>query len=263
MTKTRRGFTIIEVTLFLAVSGLLMVGLIAGTTRSISRQRYAESVETFAETLRAAYSDVVNVQNYTASGGRSGTAIYGKLITIGEAGTGKSELRTYTIIGDATRPADISNPTADTLAILKGLNLRISAAGAFVQMESFTLPWEATMEKTGANTRFRGAIFLLRSPISGTVHTYHAAFPTPESSFALAADGSNFGTLLNLANESSTTDVCVDSEDNSYGRRRDVRVQTYAANSNGVFMVGLNDDDNKCGGSAQADKNFSGDTTED
>jgi type II secretory pathway pseudopilin PulG len=58
----RAGFTIIEVMLFLAISGFLFVGILVGTGSGISRQRYNDSVQDIARILREQYSSVVNVQ---------------------------------------------------------------------------------------------------------------------------------------------------------------------------------------------------------
>ena len=61
--KDRQGFTIIEVILFLAITGALLAGLLAGSVSSIKRQRYNDSVNDFVEFLRRTYSEVVNVEN--------------------------------------------------------------------------------------------------------------------------------------------------------------------------------------------------------
>ncbi|MFV0484723.1 MAG: type II secretion system protein [Candidatus Saccharimonadales bacterium] len=58
----RRGFTIIEVMLFLAISGFLLVGILAGTGAGIARQRYTDSVQHVAQILREQYSAVINTQ---------------------------------------------------------------------------------------------------------------------------------------------------------------------------------------------------------
>ena len=59
----KHGFTIVEVSLFLALSGFLMVGLILGANISIARQRYNDSVNSFADFIRGAYADTLNVAN--------------------------------------------------------------------------------------------------------------------------------------------------------------------------------------------------------
>lgn len=60
--KTRVGFTIIEVMIFLAISGLLIMGIILGSGATIARYRYNDSVQNLAELLRQQYSTVVNPQ---------------------------------------------------------------------------------------------------------------------------------------------------------------------------------------------------------
>ena len=61
-TKTLTGFTIIEIMIFLAITGLLVVGVLVGTGSTIARQRYNDAVESFAEFLRRQYSFVINPQ---------------------------------------------------------------------------------------------------------------------------------------------------------------------------------------------------------
>ena len=59
----KHGFTIIEVSLFLAITALLFVGITVGTQNSINQQRYADSVNSFADFLRNVYSQVSNPQS--------------------------------------------------------------------------------------------------------------------------------------------------------------------------------------------------------
>lgn len=121
-----KGFTIIEVTLVLAISMFLFIGLIGGTTVNITRQRYNDSVQNFAEFLRRQYSEVISTENprdddidseapctatsaYQAGNaslsslvqtGRSDCAIYGKLITFGEDSDNPHKVFTYDVVGD-------------------------------------------------------------------------------------------------------------------------------------------------------------------
>lgn len=132
-----RGFTIMEVSLFLALSALLLMGVMFGITRSISHHRFNDTVNDLNEVLRRSYSEVINVQNsrkgqvekkefcsiasiglshslessfkktYLSSSddqpGRSDCAIYGKLIVFGanlDAKDNTSRIFTYDVIGD-------------------------------------------------------------------------------------------------------------------------------------------------------------------
>lgn len=60
--KSSKGFTIIEVMLSLAISGMVLVGALLGVSSTISRQRYRDTVETFAAVLRNQYELVSRVQ---------------------------------------------------------------------------------------------------------------------------------------------------------------------------------------------------------
>lgn len=60
---TVAGFTIIETMLFLAVSGALAVGLMAGMGAAIGAQQYRDSVQSYANYLRGQYSQAVAVEN--------------------------------------------------------------------------------------------------------------------------------------------------------------------------------------------------------
>ena len=82
MKRNWRGFTLVEVSLFLAITAAIFVGIAVGTQNSIFQQRYNDAVQSFAEFLRTVYSQVTNVQNESA--GRSDKAIYGKLVKFNE-----------------------------------------------------------------------------------------------------------------------------------------------------------------------------------
>ena len=61
MKRIKGGFTLIEVSLFLAITGLLFLGVTIGVQNSIFQQRYNDSVQNFVEFLRSAYSKTENV----------------------------------------------------------------------------------------------------------------------------------------------------------------------------------------------------------
>ena len=125
MKKRLKGFTIIEVSLFLAITGLLFLGVIIGVQSSVFRQRFNDSVQNFAEFLRGVYAEAMNVQS--ADSGRSNQAIYGKLITFGEGigfdgksvdGNGNQAF-VYDVVGNID--GDIG--TGDVLKLLSSNNI--------------------------------------------------------------------------------------------------------------------------------------------
>lgn len=132
-SSSRSGFTVIEVMLFLAISGLMFAGLLAGAGSSIARQRYKDSVQDFTEFIRGVYSSALAVENfrqepifsndvcnirsedairslsvdqvekisnvdlYAGLPGRTNCVFYGKLITVGEDSEAKDGTKSDTI----------------------------------------------------------------------------------------------------------------------------------------------------------------------
>lgn len=129
--RTKQAFTIIEVIMFVAITGLMLAGALMGAGTVISRQRYNDSVQDFTEFLRRTYSSALAIENSrtdpllskvlcstqspvdqidpatteTVSNkelklglpGRSDCAYYGKLITFGEED--QTTVHTYDLIG--------------------------------------------------------------------------------------------------------------------------------------------------------------------
>lgn len=157
--KQKQGFTLVETTLFIAISGFLIISVIAGTSTVVSRHRYNDSVQNFAEFMRRSYSEVSNVQNSQAlsnlsksctstslvnsSGkipninnlvpdptneqfpGRSDCAIYGKLINFYSNKDQASKIKTYNIIGRAVNSGDLFDQTS-TLELLSKIQADFS-----------------------------------------------------------------------------------------------------------------------------------------
>jgi len=129
LEEEQKGFTIIEVMLFLALSGFLLVGILAGTGSSIANQRYKDAVQDAADALRSAYAFVADTQIQTrdakssscggtvegaddfdsddlnANRGRTTCAVYGAVVMIDG-----NRIQTTTVVGrdyfDFIRAAD-------------------------------------------------------------------------------------------------------------------------------------------------------------
>lgn len=269
MKQSKLGFTLIEVVLFIALSGALFAGIITSTSISINKQRYNDSVQGFAEFLRSIYSEAANVQNIVDEGknqhGRSEKAIYGKLITFGETYNLEGKENTdnsifvYNIIGDIS-----SNPIgADALTSLAKLNANIgevivgegiSQLSLIGSAYAYTPTYGARIEKTKNNELFKGAIMVVRSPLSGTFYTYilDSSDHTVEVNRAVFNhDTTNPLTqyLSHIADHSFTTkqmDLCISSDDVKLydGLRRDIRLNEGIRNSSGIEMVEMNDESN-------------------
>ncbi|HEU4715394.1 MAG TPA: prepilin-type N-terminal cleavage/methylation domain-containing protein, partial [Candidatus Saccharimonadales bacterium] len=61
--KTQNGFTIIEVMLFLAITGMLAAAILVGSGVAIGQQRYRDSVSSLQSYIQQQYNKVINVTN--------------------------------------------------------------------------------------------------------------------------------------------------------------------------------------------------------
>lgn len=185
MVKTsaqKSGFTVLETMLFLAITGLLLLGLLGGTYASIATQRYNDSVRSFSEFLRQTFGEVISPETL-GIGNSNSDAIYGKIIVFGldkpTAFDNATSAYTATLIGDV----DIPDSPGSFMNELKAVNARI-----FCGIES-TVPGVETLESTVseyiplwqvridniAKEPFSGTVIIARSPTSGTIHTYYSS----------------------------------------------------------------------------------------
>ena len=281
MRKGRLGFTLIEVSLFLAVTAALFVGVTVGVQSSINNQRYTDSVQSYMEFLRNVYAGVLNVQN-DVSGGRSGEAIYGRLVTFGEttdlAGNPVGDPNTifvYTVVGNVLKnstSASAIDVLRDTLhadvAKVKEENGRKSLNLAGFP-ESYVPKWGTQIEVACTNSgcpneRLRGMLLVVRHPSSWVVYTYFKQISSDSDASnqinqAVAELGRRLSTgdnvadarILNLGGigdgNLGGVDFCV--RPNAEGgntRRSDVRIAAQARNSSAIELIAEEAGDNKC-----------------
>ncbi|MBR2709863.1 type II secretion system protein [Candidatus Saccharibacteria bacterium] len=276
MSRIRRGFTLIEVALFLAVSGLLFVGVMAGMQGAISQQEKNDAVQNFAEFLRSAYSQAENVQNLT-TGGNSEQAIYGKLITFGEkmglARTSNDgrEFFMYTVVGNI----DNNVSAGSTLKAMQNLKANVvGVSGSQLQLlgisESYKMRWDTYLQRkcavdsSGAVTcptdsyeDFTGSILIVRHPNTGTVYTYYSPYVVEvnktindygtggETNPFKNSGATGFNTAgnnyleANLFDNTSTIDFCINVSGRVDGNERvDVRLGEGASNASAIEIVG-------------------------
>ena len=202
--RTKKAFTVIEISLFIAISGFMMVGIVAGTSTSVARQRYNDAVNSFVEFLRNVYSEVENVQNQRTAAltnekctlissvstdahpGHSNCAIYGKLITFGESNDSQT-IHVYDVVGEVLKDTDNKNAaeynkdklSADAVLTALGsvkadvISIKGGQGAPALNHYTYTPEWQARIEQAGAaGTTYKGSILIARSPRSGTIHTY-------------------------------------------------------------------------------------------
>ena len=247
MKRFRSGFTLVEVSLFLAITAAIFVGVAVGTQNSIFQQRYNDSVQSFTEFLRSVYSQVLNVQNENL--GRSNQAIYGKIVVFGVDGN-ENKIVSYNVIGDIGSGAE-SNNMLELMASLK-IKTKNDGGNPVGFVEDYKPKWGSQIQTVeswndGKYQMFKGALLILRHPDSGTVNTYFTNevldVKNPLNDFKKDKDAyKNF-----KFNKGSDIDFCINPNGAEKANlRRDVRIMGNARNSSGIEIVGdENSEDNE------------------
>jgi type II secretory pathway pseudopilin PulG len=243
------GFTIIEVMLFLAVTGALTVAVLAGTGASINQQRYRDSVNSLKSYLQSQFSEVSNVINDRSNGWQCGTdgttsqvpnggqprgttdcVILGRLITLDDTGT---KLIASNVTG--YQPAGAGQNANSDIAVLQTYKI----AASTVNQESNEVSWGAHIVKSqNLNAVQPLAMLIVRSPLSGTILTF-IADQAPD----------NLASMITLGNMQQPLDLCVEpSAGTLVGQRLAVRIAAFAANQSAIEIPSASGERAPCQG---------------
>ena len=280
----RKGFTLIEVLLFLAVTAALFIGIAWGMRSSLFQQQYNDSVQSFLEFMRSIYSKVSNPQS--TGTGNTNKAIYGKLVVFGEgtdlegSAIDWSEdgfpVFVYDVVGDALSASEIGSGdvksrlmrvNANVVKIEKDTNGSITDA-KLMFLEKYNPRWQTVIES--ANKKgdvFTGSIMVVRHPTSGVINTLVLDNNSDDVVEANrdynAAKGDGFRDTTFLENilkryledngdksfQTKEVDFCV----NPYGYngsgvmpRQNIRILSNARNASSVELIELDGSDNQC-----------------
>ena len=273
----RKGFTLVEVMLFLAITALLFIGIAMGVQNSVFQQQYNDSTQSFLEFMRSVYSKVSNPQ--TTGHGNSEEAIYGKLVVFGESvmldGTTPNDsgaIFTYDVIGKASTVAGgLSTGSATSmLATLDANVVRFNRGGfensitsaELASPEKYTPHWGAVIDGTTNGAPFKGSILVVRHPRSGTINTLvlneaiednrviEANLVVYEANSTVSYNGAENLLKNKLGNfRASEVDFCVNPSGpgaTSNVPRQNIRIIENARNASDVEFIELDGSDNRC-----------------
>jgi len=271
--QTKKGFTVIEVILFLAITGLLIVGLLLGVNASIARQRYQDSVQDLADFLKTQFFAVSNPTlpewngpdlldydteaassrcNFTGTftttegievpirRGQSNCQLFGRLIVFGEHGD-QNRVNIYLIIGMEGRSGVLTgDPRTDLAAsdiFVPGLHFA----------ESYIIPYSALAEDIPINEPLHASILIVRPPRSGSVRSLvlRETINVTDIWNALRSNGDDPtgaffpNDLMNRFQNTGALDICVGSDDvfSIGGQRRNIRFQADGGNASAVDVI--------------------------
>lgn len=181
------GFTIIETMLFLAITGALAVGILAGSSLTISTQRYQDSVTSLQALLQQQYSMAFNVVNsrdnhFTCNSdaavvdtdagpgtprGQTNCVIMGRYVAI----SGGTNITVANIIGAAADATSDSLPTNDLKSLQRyHLSAPLTTSNNF---QTEQVNWGVSLyDVSDSDTPSSFVMLILRSPLSGAIQTF-------------------------------------------------------------------------------------------
>jgi type II secretory pathway pseudopilin PulG len=238
--RKNAGFTIIEVMLFLAVTGMLAVAILVGSGVSIGQQRYRDSVNTLKSFIQDQYSETTNVTNSRSGNsactnavvieppasvpdpqprGTSDCVLMGRLLTIGDNGI---DLRASNVVGYRTSQ---TAPVAATDFLELTTNYRIAASP--IDVEENQVEWGAKVVKPKTTTIEPLSIMIIRSPLSGSIMTFVGDG---------VASGANALNALAAAGINNTArNICLDTEQGTFvGKRQAIRINAFASSASAI-----------------------------
>lgn len=186
-TVVERGFTVIELMLFLAISGLLFAALMIGVGANINQQRYRNDVADFKALLQNQYAEVLTPQNARGSGTSCGDAGSGKPVISQNAATsinnraateciilGKSitidnglTITISNLVGFESNAAmDSMNDSDNEVDVLKAFN----PINSIIDQQVVNL--DETLKLKSVRSALSATILVARSPVSGLLKVY-------------------------------------------------------------------------------------------
>ncbi len=168
MQKNSAGFTIIEVMLFLAVSGALAVGVLATATAGINNQRYTDAVNSFKALVQDEFINTTRVVNTRQDSvvcgdaesrpvGATECVIMGRLLSVDSEGN----ITQSNLIG--TPPNDDPVLGSSDIEDIKKYSPHIDST----QQTTDTMKWGTTIQRRAAKQPVSVVVF--RAPVSGNI----------------------------------------------------------------------------------------------
>lgn len=221
-TKKQQGFTIIETMLFVAITGALLITLLAGTSIGIQRQRYSDSVNTTQSFFQQQYSEVVNVINSREGAevcrssdnlvepavgasaeapGASRCIVMGRAIDVPVSSDNRGTIATYAVVGSEPSGRIDPNLTDDEV-----IRLYRPTLVRLVGSSEYEVPWGAQIvgvRQESPENNPVNRMLLIRSPKSGVTYSYSYNNTSTDSSVVAGVSAGNRVHPLNVCMQSA------------------------------------------------------------
>lgn len=214
------GYTVVEVTLFLAISAMLFLVALIGTGSTIRTIRFSDSGRSVTAFVQRQYDEIINglntrLGNEVCSGGTVTTTgsqtpgtsdclLMGKLLIFA---LNSPTITTYDVIG--TEPAGVNYNQTD----IQLINVFVPRVITAVGVENYEIPWGAKLTggKRVSDNQFVTGLLLVRSPKSSRVVSF--TYKPPATITPSLVDVDNASVVGNAANVGQVNNFCIKPED--------------------------------------------------
>lgn len=259
--EIKDGFTLIEVMLVLAITGMILLGLLGGTFSSIAHQRYNDSLRNFAEFLSLQYSEVLSPESIGKESddynlGNSEEVILGKVIVF--SGQDNSEVYSATLIGDIAplvqRPTTTPSFMEDLLSSTTNAALYCGTDKSPSTVKEYIPLWESQLTQPGTehdpykkDRKFKGTVIIARTPNSSTINTIYSDHVydlkekcTPQNSKASEDLRADFALQRatggpKIFQDGQSIGICVESDNSAV--TREVKIAANGRNTSAVSTL--------------------------
>jgi type II secretory pathway pseudopilin PulG len=234
------GYTIIEVMLFFAVTGGLMLAVLGSASVGVNTQRYNDALNTFTAIVQQEFTNATNVVNTRSVPAGCGGAlvddqprgisncfIIGRLMNIDRNGT----ITKSNLVG--REPGAVDSDISE-LELIRDYAPTIDTRSS----EADSMSWDTAIERGSPAARTSVSVLMLRSPRSGNVYSYVVKLPENP----ISSDEQLTTTIGNLIGESPRRNsidqyLCVDRSGWVLTPSRAVKIAPYSSGPSGVSVV--------------------------
>jgi type II secretory pathway pseudopilin PulG len=173
--KRQTGFTIVEVMLFLGITGLIMAFMLNGVGSQLNERRYQDATNSLVSFMQNQYNLVANVNNSRAKGvsfgscdtshvaGTSDCTVVGRILHAGSLDGDTQQITSSWVIA-----------TKDVAALIDSVHvLQDAELVAATDVDTYDVAWGTKLVKAADHTQpLSLTVLIVRIPTTGIVHTY-------------------------------------------------------------------------------------------
>lgn len=224
MKRRENGFTIVELSLVLAITGLVAALVLTNISSGLNQQRYTDAVNQTTDFFRGQYTQTINTQNdrSTPEGcsgavGASDCLLLGRIVRIaGDVAT------VYPVIAHRDISDDLGVDALTDTQILGSSQLQPGS----IPLDTYTVDWGAQLVLPDSSDTF--TMMVVRTPVSGAIRTYTSL-----------SDTTTISQLLDPSvSPQSDRKLCVDAAGFNVGTQSmGINITKDAANTTGVQII--------------------------